>query len=233
LYTRRLKMSWKTSGRHCIHLLSSTAAVDIMSRKELSPVLSFTHWMPLGENIEKPEEDPRASQYCTHTPTDVHGPIYLVSPQLLVTREHIISARASSSLFSPLACFSGSGEAVPLLGLGSAGCTGVPFAVDAPVCAAAIARLSSEVLLRGVADCPARSDNRFSKVARSVLPSSSSGSTPERRISDSMRARRFSSPSIYFALFRSALPLSVPRSATYPLGGCRFFSTCVKMHSVL
>lgn len=48
------------------------------------------------------------------------------------------------------------------------------------------------------------SANRFSKVPRSVLPSSSSESRPDRRKSDSMRPRRFSSPSIYLALGESA-----------------------------
>jgi hypothetical protein len=56
------------------------------------------------------------------------------------------------------------------------------------------------MLCLGVAERPARSANRFSMVARSVLPSSSSGSTPERRMSDSIRARRFSRPSMYLAL---------------------------------
>ena len=163
---------------------------------------------------------------------EFNTPIYLVSPQLLVTREHIISASASSSLGSPLVCFSGSGEAVPLLGLGKAGCAGVPFAVLVPVCGAIDAPLSSALFL-GVADSPTLSVNRFSNVARSVLPSSSSGSTPDRRMSDSMRARRFSRPSIYLALFPSAPATIRVIDPTYPFGGCLFFSTCVKMHSVL
>lgn len=29
-----------------------------MSWNEVSPVFSFTHWIPLGEKIEKPDEDP-------------------------------------------------------------------------------------------------------------------------------------------------------------------------------
>jgi hypothetical protein len=52
-------MSRKTSGFHDTHLLSSIDDVQIMSWKEVSPVLSLTHWMPLGENIEKPDEEPR------------------------------------------------------------------------------------------------------------------------------------------------------------------------------
>jgi hypothetical protein len=151
--------------------------------------------------MENPDDDPRRRQYCIRIIADLHGPMYLVSPQLLVTREHIISARASSSLLSPLGSFSGSGDAVPLLGLGSAGCTGVPSVVGATD-----ARLSSIPLSRGVADCPALSVNRFSNVARSVLPSSSSGMTPDRRMSVSMRAKRFSKPSMYLALLLSALP---------------------------
>jgi hypothetical protein len=69
-------------------------------------------------------------------------------------------------------------------------------------------RLSS-VLCLGVAEWPALSVKRFSSVARSVLPSSSSGITPDRRISVSIRARRFSSPSMYLALLPSAPVASV------------------------
>ena len=58
LYTRRTNMSLKISGFQYIHLLSSTVACEIISWKELSPVFSLTHWMPLGENIENPEDDP-------------------------------------------------------------------------------------------------------------------------------------------------------------------------------
>lgn len=130
----------------------------------------------------------------------IDKPIYRVSPQLLVTSEHIISARASSSFASPLGRFSGSGDAVPLRGLGRAGCAGVPCCVGGGMEAC----MSSESRFLGVVDCPARSAKRFSSVARSVLPSSSSGSTPDRRISDSMRASRFSRPSMYLALFPSA-----------------------------
>lgn len=58
-------------------------------------------------------------------------PIYLVSPQLFVTKEHIISARASSSLsFGSVGWSSGLGEVVPLVGLGRAGCVGASSAVD-------------------------------------------------------------------------------------------------------
>jgi len=75
-----------------------------------------------------------ANQYTETNKMYLDVPIYLVSPQLLVTSEHIISASASSSLpsFSG-SCSSGSGEAVPLLGLGRAGCAGVPFVVESPL----------------------------------------------------------------------------------------------------
>lgn len=56
--TRRSKISEKTSGFQYIHLFSSTEASDIISWNELSPVFSFTHCIPLGENIEKPDDDP-------------------------------------------------------------------------------------------------------------------------------------------------------------------------------
>lgn len=163
-------------------------------------------------------------------------PIYLVSPQLFVTREHIISASASSSLsLSLVVSISswGSGEAVPLLGLGRAGWAGVPLAVEWPVVGGAMEARLSSMLFRGVADRPARASSRRSSVARSVLPSSSSGRTPERRISDSMRASRFSRPSMYLALCTVSMPCAQHLDGTYPFGGWRFFSTWVKMHSVL
>lgn len=45
-----------------------------------------------------------------------------------------------------------------------------------------------------------RSASRFSRVPKSVFPLSSSERRPESRRSDSMRPRRFSRPSMYFAL---------------------------------
>jgi hypothetical protein len=39
------------------------AAVEIMSWKELSPVLSLTHDIPFGEKMENPEDDPEHSQF--------------------------------------------------------------------------------------------------------------------------------------------------------------------------
>jgi len=55
-----------------------------------------------------------------------------------------------------------------------------------------------------------------------------------------MRPRRFSSPSIYLALrITRQFSLLVGETGrqhwphTYPFGGFRFFSTCVKTHSVL
>jgi hypothetical protein len=160
-------------------------------------------------------------------------PMYLVSPQLFVTREHIISASASSSL-SPLASLGGSGEAVPLRGLGRPGCTGVAVAFCV-VCAEDDGLSSVEALSPGVPACSCLSASLLSNVAKSVLPSSSSGSTPDRRINDSIRARRFSRPSIYFALGQvSAEGGGIRRIwVTDPFGGCLFFSTCVNIHSVL
>lgn len=120
---------------------------------------------------------------------------------------------------------------MPLRGLGRAGCAGV--ALTFSVVGATEAILSSECCVLGVPFVLARSASRLSKVARSVLPSSSSGSTPDRRISDSMRARRFSRPSMYLALSCVSHALNQGHGGTDPLGGCRFFSTWVKMHSVL
>ncbi len=58
LKTRLMKRSLKISGFQYIHLLSSTEEEEIMSWKDESPVFSLTHWMPLGEKIEKPDDDP-------------------------------------------------------------------------------------------------------------------------------------------------------------------------------
>lgn len=58
LKTRRAKISLKISGFQYIHLLSSTYADEIISWKEESPVFSLTHWIPLGEKIENPEDEP-------------------------------------------------------------------------------------------------------------------------------------------------------------------------------
>ena len=54
----RRKRSENTSGFQYIHLFSSTEADEIISWKEESPVFSFTHWIPFGEKMEKPDEDP-------------------------------------------------------------------------------------------------------------------------------------------------------------------------------
>ena len=59
---RRTKMSPKISGFQCTHLLSSTAAEEIISWKELSPVFSFTHCIPFGEKMENPDDDPGQGQ---------------------------------------------------------------------------------------------------------------------------------------------------------------------------
>lgn len=88
--------------------------------------------MPLGEKMEKPEEDPLYDQQDRNRSKAYYNiPIYLVSPELLVTREHIISERASTSSspsrrwpsidlrFSSLS-FGGSGEVSELRGVDSA-----------------------------------------------------------------------------------------------------------------
>ncbi len=54
----RLNRSEKTSGFQYIHLFSSTEAEEIISWKEESPVFSLTHWIPFGEKMENPDEDP-------------------------------------------------------------------------------------------------------------------------------------------------------------------------------
>ena len=62
---RRSNKSEKTSGFQYIHLFSSTDAEDIISAKEESPVFSLTHWIPFGEKIENPDDDPKTSQFMT------------------------------------------------------------------------------------------------------------------------------------------------------------------------
>lgn len=58
MYVRRANMSLKISGLQYTHFVSSAAAFDIMSWKELSPVFSLIHDTPLGENIENPDDEP-------------------------------------------------------------------------------------------------------------------------------------------------------------------------------
>src|SRR5271163_2542114 len=93
-------MSLKISGFQYIHLLSSTVEWEIISWNELSPVFSLTHWIPFGEKIEKPDEDPAAYLVRCNTGAAILSlPIYLVSPQLFVTSEHIMSDKFSTSSF--------------------------------------------------------------------------------------------------------------------------------------
>lgn len=58
---------------------------------------------------------------------------------------------------------------------------------------------------------------------------------PERRKRCSIRPNRFSKPSMYLALQIRQLLNSWqwPAIRSYPFGGLRFFSTCVKTQSVL
>ncbi len=56
--TGRLNKSDKTSGFQFVHLWSSMETSEIICWKELSPVLSLTHWIPLGEKMENPDEEP-------------------------------------------------------------------------------------------------------------------------------------------------------------------------------
>jgi hypothetical protein len=62
LKTLLMKRSLKISGFQYIHLLSSVEDDKIISWKDESPVFSLTHWMPLGEKIEKPDDDPTSCQ---------------------------------------------------------------------------------------------------------------------------------------------------------------------------
>ena len=125
----------------------------------------------------------------------LYSPMYLVSPQLLVTSEHIISDNSSTaSSFS----FDGSaGEVTEPRGVGSLSICGV---------------LCGDSRFRGwLPDfedlgVPALlwlyvlSVSLFSSVPKSVLSSSSLPNSPESFSRDSILPRRFSSPSMYFAL---------------------------------
>lgn len=144
--------------------------------------------------MEKPEEEPGVRNQTRSDVTVRHEcfglPMYLVSPDVLVTREHIISDRASTSSSWPSCCcccgccgccgcccllasidlrfsssFGGSGDVSALLG------------VDAPVSCTEVA-CDGDVGLDGAA-CEACLDSClfsasfFSSVPRSVAPSSS------------------------------------------------------------
>ena len=176
----RSKRSPKTSGFQYIHLFSSTDADDIICWKEESPVFSLTQEIPFGEKMENPDEEPSSVSEEVLLPQNLTIiPIYLVSPQLLVTSEHIISDRASTSSSD----FSG----VPLLRFSLS-----PFVVDCS---------GDATVLRGVDPLPSfceacdgeagfdpgaaealcdslLSASRFSSVPRSVRPLSSSVRSP-------------------------------------------------------
>lgn len=137
--------------------------------------------------------------------------MYLVSPQLLVTREHIISeSDSTSSSFLVGSCVAvlslreGAGDVTALGGLGSSMfCCGVPLCEGVcPSSCCCIEPPSCDVREEPVpVFAPARfSESRFSSVPKSVRPSSSSERSPDSLSRLSMRPRRFSSPSIYFAL---------------------------------
>jgi len=159
-------------------------------------------------------------------------PIYLVSPQLFVTREHIISESASTSS-SLLPDFGGSGEGSPLPGVETAASRGVPLVMDEASCMPGVLLLSSDELFSLTA--AVLSASLFSRVPRSVAPESSSDSRPDSLKRDSMRPNRFSRPSMYLALLTLGVDVMCWKCvvATHPFGGLRFFSTWVKTHSVL
>lgn len=71
--------------------------------------------MPLGEKIEKPDDEPEMGRSVIYVYQHVELleglPMYRVSPQLFVTREHIMSDRPSTSV-SDSFCDSGDVAAV-------------------------------------------------------------------------------------------------------------------------
>lgn len=60
---------------------------------------SLTHCTPFGEKMENPDDEP-ARTWSANSPRPIshriYIPIYLVSPWVFVTREHIISDKAST-----------------------------------------------------------------------------------------------------------------------------------------
>lgn len=154
-------------------------------------------------------------------------PINLVSPWLFVTSEHSWSDRASTSTSFAPARFDGDPEL-----LCSAEVPGVQ-------------RADSDEDLPGFegALCEEFADScrRRSRSPRSVV-SSPSGKRPESFSSDSIRPRRFSRPSMYFALRHGGYQpkhltggggVCSSSISTNPFGGFLFFSTRVNTHSVL
>ena len=129
------------------------------------------------------------------------APIYLVSPQLLVTKEHIISDSAS---ISASVCFSASRDDPVLCGLARAlSCVEASRGSDSGEDARASDGGRCEGRRERLPPLAASLANRFSSALRSILVrSSSSESTPDNCSKDSIRANRFSRPSTYFALRR-------------------------------
>lgn len=175
--------------------------------------------------------------------------MYRVSPQLFVTKEHIISDSASTSVSSfcdpgDVAAVRGLIEWVSIRGDG----WWLWGAVFGWVCVPDAFGVLLVFCFCDDGGFPAfsplvndRSARRFSSVPRSVFPPSSCDKRPESRSSDSIRPNRFSNPSMYLALYEYQASALCRQNAhvrhrsfwTYPFGGFRFFSTCVKTQSVL
>lgn len=133
-------------------------------------------------------------------------PIYLVSPQLLVTKEHIMSESASTSS-SFAASFGGSGDVTALVGLSNVGDRGAlcrDVAVSARAAEAGVSDAPEDVA--PPAEVAVFSARRLSKVPRSVCPLSSSERSPASLSRCSIRPSLFSRPSMYFALSYSQCP---------------------------
>ena len=126
--------------------------------------------------------------------------MYRVSPQLFVTKEHIISDSASTSS-SGFSSWGGAGDAAELWG-------------DGNLLACCREGLEPEIERGWLTDSRGVSDggvvplglsillsaNLFSSILRSVRSTSSSFNKPESFSKASIRPSRFSKPSMYFAL---------------------------------
>ena len=159
--------------------------------------------------------------------------MYRVSPQLFVTKEHIISDSASTSS-SGFSSWGGAGDAAELWG-------------DGNLLACCREGLEPEIERGWLTDSRGVSDggvvplglsivlsaNLFSSILRSVRSTSSSFNKPESFSKASIRPSRFSKPSMYFALRMISEGYVSRGDNNHPFGGARFFSTWVKMHSVL
>lgn len=132
-------------------------------------------------------------------PTMHDSPIYLDSPQLFVTREHIISERASTSSSSGTSgAFGGSGESVELFGVGCFSTRGASLFSNVPRSLSSSSSFKSPESLSKDSIRP----NRFSRP--SIYLALCSVNYPE-YFTDDFRSRPFGRISLLFHVREDAL----------------------------